>query len=341
MPEHDLTPTRSWWPLLLPASLAACSLTQRPPVTEVAQPAPPLPASDMSVGAKVSLAGLANQLNTLVPSQFHDRSSDVKWAYFKYPCGLFKWCKGKTKVCAWDTEVWVNRTPFLVRPAPGGVSVSSTFTIRGRVYGKSPCPSFRETTDPDGVTTLTVSIRPSMNGFYAVEPGIAANPFKWDRKPGIKLADYINLSLGTVSAKAAQKLIDRAVKEANAELRQKLDFQDKVRTAWAELHQPIALTADGTGWLSIKPLSLHATPVISDTQYARIFVGMRSKNEAVFGAKPAAHDEVRCHPAAGEGRRQVHPHRFGEARICCGARTGETGLGGQNPANELGTDEGP
>lgn len=283
---------------------AACAFSQKPDATAIGQPLPAMPVSEASIGAKISLPGLARHLEQAVPTRYHDSGSDAKWAVFD-PCRPFGHCEVRTKVCAWDWEAWVSRTPFVVRPVDGGLSVTSTYTLRGRVDTKSPCPHFRETTEPDGVMTLTINVRPTMDQLYAVDPHVSYDPFNWKVKPGIKLFDFIKVSFGTAAKKAIDKPLAKAVDRVNADMRRQLDFQQKAREGWAQLHEPFALDEQGTGWISVKPLSLHMTPVTSDNDFARLYATLRSRNEALFGPKPPAQDAVALpilQPGTGDGR---------------------------------------
>jgi hypothetical protein len=154
------------------------------------------------------------------------------------------------------------------------------------------CPSARETTQPAGVMTLTINARPAFNNVYVLEPNVSYDDWNWTVRPGIKVFNAVKVSFGSKAKEAIDKALGKARDEINRDLTAKLDFQNKVREAWASLHEPHALGSDGTLWLSVKPLSLHATPVVSDSAWASIYAGLKSKNEAVLGARPNPHDLV-------------------------------------------------
>lgn len=274
--------------------LGGCSLTQRPPRTAVSQPPPAMPVSDAVVGAKLSLQGLKNHLETIVPPVYRDQG-DEEIGYRDDPCddiGVGH-CPVYIKTCdyTWYTEV--RRSPFVVTPVAGGLSVSSTVRLWGRVRTHGPlCVSAQETTEPDGIMTLTVNARPAFNELYALEPNVSYNSWNWQVRPGIRLFGAIPVTFGSKAKEAIDDALRDITEKTNRDLRARLNFRGKVEEGWAQLHEPIPLASGEEAWLSVKPLSLHVTPLISDPDYVRIYAGLRSRNEAVFGPRPAAHDVV-------------------------------------------------
>lgn len=281
------------WAILVLAlvNLSACAISQRPELTTINQPPPPLPVSEANFGAKISLPGLARHLETLVPAQYRDQGDETESAKIDV-CPPFK-CWVKTNVCKWSWYAEARRTPFTVRPVNGGLSVTSTVTLWGRVRTRGPiCPPLQETTEPNGVMTLTVNVRPSFNEVYGLQPNVSYDPWNWSERPGIKLANFIKVSFGTKAKEAIDKALDDITIKTNQDLTARLDFRNQVERGWAQMHEPISLSPDQTMWASVKPLSLHASPLLSDVETASIFIGLRSKNEAFFGAKPLSQDLV-------------------------------------------------
>jgi hypothetical protein len=154
------------------------------------------------------------------------------------------------------------------------------------------CPPFQETTEPDGELTLTLTARPSFNDLYALQPNVGFDPWHWDVRPGIKLAGIFKVTFGTKAGEAIDRMLNDARDKVNADLAARLDFRSNVESAWKQLHNPIPLADDGTSWLRLKPLGLNATPMISDAEFARIYVSLKSQNEAVFGSRPAGYEPV-------------------------------------------------
>src|SRR5687767_9883617 len=76
-----------------------CSITQRPKLTQIAQPAPALPVSEATLGAKISLQGLARHLETIVPSSYQDQGNETEWLVVNvcWPAT----CNVRTKICDW------------------------------------------------------------------------------------------------------------------------------------------------------------------------------------------------------------------------------------------------
>lgn len=277
---------------IISLGLSGCAISQRPALTQTSQPPPPLPASEANFGAKISLPGLAQHLEALVQTEFKDQGDETEWLIVN-PCWPVGKCEVKTKVCEYTWYADARRTPFVVRPIVGGLSVSSTVTLWGRVRTRGPvCPSVQETTQPNGVMTLTINARPSFNEVYGLQPNVSYDPWNWTVRPGIKLFDYIKVSFGTAAKKSIDGALDDVRNKTNLDLAARLDFRNQVEKGWAQLHAPIPLGKEGNMWMSVKPLSLHASPMISDESYSRIFLGLRSKNEAVFGSKPPEFDVV-------------------------------------------------
>jgi len=275
--------------VLLIASLTACSLTQRPPLTELSRPVPVAPISNATVGAAISLKGLGQYLETIIPAVYSDEGSETEWAEFN-ACWPFH-CPVKTKTCDWNWYVKVTRDPFAVTPVNGGLAVTSHYRLWGRVRTHGPvCPPLQETTEPDGELDMSITVQPQISDVYGVQPNLNY-AWHWTVHPGIKLWGVIPVTFAGKAGEAIDKGLSKARDKMNADLMAKLDFRASMETAWAQLHDPIPITNDGLGWLSIKPLGLNASPFVSDADYARISLSLRSRNEVIFGPKPPDQDK--------------------------------------------------
>lgn len=259
--------------------LVGCAISTAPPRSRIAQPNPQVPISYAAVGAKISVPALTRHINRVTAPNFRSTGQ-----------GSVK--KAGITVCEYSWEVQVSRTPMLVRPIAEGLSVKSTFEIWGRVRGTGRlCKNFRETTQPTGIATVTLSTRPTIDPLYALEPRFDYT-WKWERKPAIRLVKVIPIRFGTLAGEAIEKGLRKARDQYNADFKRELNFQSQVRSAWTNLHSTIPVGAEQPIWLSIKPLSLHRSPLKTDTEFARMYVGLRSKNEMVAGTKPADQDVV-------------------------------------------------
>lgn len=281
---------RGTYAIVLTCLLAGCALTQRPPRTDVAQSLPDAPISNATVGAAISLPGLAQYLEETIPTAYEDQGDETEW-FISNLCWPLK-CETKTKVCEWTWYVRVTRQPLQVTPINGGLAVRSNYRLWGRVQTRGPvCPSFQETTEPDGQLDLTITATPRFNDLYALEPRVDYN-WNWTVRPGLKAWDTIPVSFGRKAGEAIDKGLADARRKLNDDLARRLDFRLSVEKAWAQLHDPILIGADGMAWLRIKPLGLNATPIVSDENYARIHAGLRSRTEVSFGPQPPAFDRV-------------------------------------------------
>lgn len=285
----------------LPTALAVlsllatgCTVSTIPKVTNIEQTIPSPEPSVIAVQAQFPLSKIQDVIEAQLPKSDRFRGKvnggckaevDLGPIGFKLKVGDIKW------------EAHYTRSNFRVFNAGNDkIGLQAKFTLGAKVtcvveFLNKKVFDVQESTDPDGILDLIVTVGASMGPLYNVQSKFAHNCCNWDRKPAIKLFELIKVTIEDITTDGLKKALD----DASHDMQNKfngIDVRDKSQKLWDALHNPVIIDKKTSTWLASRPLSLHSSGVRTTDKYAQIVIAARSILRVTEGEKPASSDLV-------------------------------------------------
>lgn len=277
-------------------SLSGCAITEIPPKTTVERELPLTRTSIISAQAQFPLSKIGEILETSLPVSNRFRGRENGACKAEVDLGGVIGVSLKVGDIKW--EVSYTRTSFKIFNATNEkIAANSVFKIHAKVIcvvevANTKVFEVQESTDPDGMLDLTVTMGASIGELYSLESNLGHDCCRWKRVPAFKAVfDLVTVTIETIATDGLKKALDQTARDARGEFN-KIALREPASNLWNALHGPIQLHEPSNTSIESRPLSLHASGLQTSETLAKITIAARSNLRIRVGQKPEPADLV-------------------------------------------------